>query len=42
MTRGGKPIEDLALVLTAEETAAFHVELGDVLYPSPPAEGAAS
>jgi hypothetical protein len=37
---GTEPVEEVVLVLTAEETAAFHLELGNVLYP--PAEGAAS
>ncbi|MFD7014020.1 hypothetical protein [Streptomyces sp. NPDC059928] len=42
LLRGGRPVEDLALVLTAEEAAAFYLELGKVLYPSPSAEEAAS
>jgi hypothetical protein len=38
--RGTEHVEDVVLVLTAEETAALFLELGDVLYL--PAEGAAS
>ncbi|MET8676118.1 hypothetical protein ABZW18_00550 [Streptomyces sp. NPDC004647] len=40
LLRGAEHVEDVVLVLTAEETAAFHLELGNVLYP--PAEGEAS
>ncbi|MGP3950937.1 hypothetical protein [Streptomyces sp. 7N604] len=42
LMRGAEPVEDIVLVLTAEQTEAFHGELGELLYPSRSATEAAS